>query len=397
MTTPTQPSKSAADTKVIEPGSTLGVFGGGQLGRMFAQAAQRLGYKVVVFTDEVDSPASHVAAETIQADYLDPVAVRDFARKVDCITLEFENVAIEAVNRAAEIVPVRPGAGLLSVSQHRIREKTTLSKAGFPVTPFREIRSIQEVLPTAELFGWPLVLKTTTWGYDGKGQRKVSSQMQANDALELLGPEPVIAEKWIPYAAEASVLVARSPRGEIAIYPMMTNTHSHHILDVTTCPPVGELLKLQPRAQEIARGVAETLILEGLLCVEFFVTEDGGLMINEIAPRPHNSGHLTIEACQTSQFEQQVRAICNLPLGCTDLVSPAAMANLLGDLWGEDKPRYAAALSESNCHLHLYGKHSARMGRKMGHLTVLAETPESAAQKAVEVRAKMRFDQTHLF
>lgn len=393
----TSTTSSAAAKKVIEPGSTLGVFGGGQLGRMFAHAAQKLGYRVVVFTDEANAPASHVAAETIQADYLDPVAVRDFAQKVDCITLEFENVAIEAVNRAAEIVPVRPGAHLLSVSQHRIREKSTLSQAGFPVTPFREMRSVQEVMPTAEEFGWPLVFKTTTWGYDGKGQRKVSSQMQANDALELLGPEPIIAEKWIPYAAEASVLVARSPRGEIAVYPMMTNSHSHHILDVTTCPPSAELVALQPRAQEIARGVAETLQLEGLLCVEFFITDDGGLMINEIAPRPHNSGHLTIEACQTSQFEQQVRAICNLPLGCTDLISPAAMANLLGDLWGNDKPNYSAALKEPNCHLHLYGKQSARVGRKMGHLTVLAESAEMAAQKATSVRAAMRSSQPHLF
>ncbi|MFN7874455.1 MAG: 5-(carboxyamino)imidazole ribonucleotide synthase [Pirellula sp.] len=393
MTTTTK----SLDKRVIEPGSTLGVFGGGQLGRMFAHAAQQLGYRVVVFTDEIDAPASHVASETIHADYLDPVAVRAFAQKVDCITLEFENVALDAVNRAAEIVPVRPGATLLSVSQHRIREKTTLSEAGFPVTPFREMRSVQEVMPTAEAFGWPLVFKTTTWGYDGKGQRKVSSQMQANDALELLGPEPIIAEKWIPYAAEASVLVARSPRGEIAVYPLMTNTHSHHILDVTTCPPAGELLALQPRAQEIARGVAEALQLEGLLCVEFFITDDGSLMINEIAPRPHNSGHLTIEACQTSQFEQQVRAICNLPLGCTDLIKPAAMANLLGDLWGDDKPDYTAALKEANCHLHLYGKQSARVGRKMGHLTVLADTAEMAAQKATAVRARMKSSQPHLF
>jgi 5-(carboxyamino)imidazole ribonucleotide synthase len=388
---------STGTTKVIEPGSTLGVFGGGQLGRMFTHAAQRLGYRVIVFTDEIDAPASQVAQDTVQADYQDPTAIRRFAQMVDCITLEFENIPLEAVARASEIVPVRPGSQVLSVSQHRIREKTTLSQAGFPVTPFREMRDVHEVMPTAEAFGWPLIIKTTSWGYDGKGQRKVASQMQANDALEMLGPEPVIAEKWIPFAAEASVLVARSPAGELATYPLMTNVHSNHILDVTTCPPTGMLRAVEPKALEIAKGVAELLQLEGLLCVEFFVTEGGDLMINEIAPRPHNSGHLTIEACRTSQFEQQVRAICNLPLGDTSLIQPAAMANLLGDVWGDDKPNFLAALKEPAAYLHLYGKHSARTGRKMGHLTVLGHTPELAAEKATSIREHMRSRQRHLF
>ena len=384
-------------SKVIEPGATLGVFGGGQLGRMFAQAAQRMGYRVIVFTDETDAPASQVTFQTIHGDYRDPNMVREFAEQVDVITLEFENIALEAVTRAAEITPVRPGARVLSVAQHRIREKTTLQNAGFPVTPFRELQSYQNVPSAVEALGFPLVFKTTSWGYDGKGQRKVTSLIEANDALEMLGPEPVIAEKWIPFAAEASVLVARSPRGEIATYPLLSNSHHHHILDVTTCPAVGMLKELEPRAREIATGVAECLALEGLLCVEFFVTENRELLINEIAPRPHNSGHLTIEACRTSQFEQQVRAICNLPLGDTSLIQPAAMANLLGDVWGDGQPNYSVAFQAPGAYLHLYGKRNARHGRKMGHLTVLDSTPEQAADRAIQIRDQMRSSEAKLF
>jgi 5-(carboxyamino)imidazole ribonucleotide synthase len=377
--------------QVIEPGATLGVFGGGQLGRMFTQAAQKMGYRVVVYTDESHSPASQVANETIQSDYLDPVAVREFAEKVDVITLEFENIALEAVARASEIVAVRPGRQVLAVAQHRIREKSTLSQAGFPVTPYCEIRSLAEVESAGEELGWPMIWKTTSWGYDGKGQKKVATPAEAKEAWELLGPEPVIAEKWIPYRAEVSVLVARSPRGEIAVYPTFTNAHANHILDVTTCPTEGELVQIESEARRIACGVAETLGLEGLLCVEFFVSESFGLMINEIAPRPHNSGHLTMEACRTSQFEQQVRAVCNLPLGDTSLIQPAAMVNLLGDVWGDGCPRFEEAFVESSSYLHLYGKDRARAGRKMGHLTVLDQTAEAAKSRALAIRERMRY------
>lgn len=376
--------------KMIEPGASLGVFGGGQLGRMFTHAAQKMGYRVVVFTDEIDSPASHAADLTIQGDYKDPIAVRAFAEQVDVITLEFENIALDAVARAAEIVPVRPGKRVLETAQHRIREKTTIQQAGYPVTPFREICSTQQILPTASEIGWPFVLKTTQWGYDGKGQRKVSNLTEANDALELLGPEPLIAEKWITYTAEVSVLVARSPRGEVAVYPMFTNSHANHILDLTTCPPSEALRSIEPEAQRIAKGVAETLGLEGIMCVEFFVTSAGSVMVNEVAPRPHNSGHLTIEGCLTSQFEQQVRAVCNLPLGDTSIVRPSAMVNLLGDVWADGTPRFEKAFSESASYLHLYGKKSAREGRKMGHLTVLDDSPESASERAFSIREAMR-------
>jgi len=383
--------------RIIPPGSTLGVFGGGQLGRMFTQAAQRLGYRVVVFSNEPDSPATQVANETILGDYLDPVAVRLFAEKAEVITLEFENIALEAVARAEEVTLVRPGLGVLAIAQHRLKEKRTLQQMGFPVTPFHEVKSTSDASKAAEQLGWPMVLKTTNWGYDGKGQAKVSNVSEAKDAIELLGPEPLIAEKWIAYQAEVSVIVARTATGEKAVYPMFTNSHVNHILDVTTCPASSALKSVGENAESIALGVAESIGLEGILCVEFFVTNDGGLMINEIAPRPHNSGHLTMEACRTSQFEQQVRAICNLPLGDTSLIQPAAMANLLGDVWGEDAPHFDRALKESATYLHLYGKQSARPGRKMGHITKLADTVQHAADQVIKIRDAIRSSQPTLF
>lgn len=372
--------------KRILPGARLGVFGGGQLGRMFTHAAQRLGYHVVVFTDEANSPASQAADATVRGDYLDADAVKEFAQQVDVVTLEFENIHMEAVQRAAEWTVVRPSVEILSIAQHRIREKQTLRTLGFPVTPFYEILSPQDLPAAAERFDWPLVLKTAKWGYDGKGQRKAQSLAEANEAMKFLGPEAVIAEKWITYQAEVSVIVARNADGQVETYPMFTNTHVHHILDITTCPAIGSLYHVADSAQQIARGVAESLRLEGILCVEFFVDTSGELMINELAPRPHNSGHLTIEANRTSQFEQQVRAICNLPLGSTDLIQPAAMVNLLGDIWGGSTPRFDRALEQRNTYLHLYGKQEARRGRKMGHITVLHETPEEAAHAAHQAR-----------
>jgi 5-(carboxyamino)imidazole ribonucleotide synthase len=364
---------------------------------MFTHAAQRLGYHVVVFTPESDSPAGQVAQETIQADFEDPKAVRRFAETVDVITLEFENIALEAVARASEIVPVRPGLRVLETAQHRIREKTSLHAAGFPVTPFYELTSSQDIVEAAKKLGFPMVFKTSLWGYDGKGQRKVSSIEEGLAAFELLGPNSVIAEQRIDLAAEVSIIVARSPRGEIAVYPMFFNEHANHILDVTTCPAPEPWLSVAKQAEEIGRGVVESLDCIGLLTIEFFLSKDGSLMINELAPRPHNSGHLSMEACRTSQFEQQVRAICNLPLGDTTLMKPAAMANLLGDVWGQGQPAFEAAFASSNSHLHLYGKRDARQGRKMGHLTCLNETSTAAAAQARQIRDAMRNSGQQLF
>lgn len=382
---------------MILPGGRLGVFGGGQLGRMFTHAAQRLGYHVVVFTPEADSPAGQVAQETIQADYEDPKAVRRFAESVDVITLEFENIALEAIARAQEVTPVRPGYEVLRIAQHRIREKSTLQQAGFPVTPFCELNRPEDIAVAEKSLGYPMVMKTSQWGYDGKGQRKVGDSKEAIAALELLGPTSVIAEKRIEFIAEVSIIGARSPRGEIAMYPLFANQHSQHILDITTCPVPASLQGVAHQAEEIGRGVMEKLQVEGLMTIEFFVANDGSLMINELAPRPHNSGHLTIEACVTSQFEQQVRAVCNLPLGNTQLRKPAAMANLLGDVWGTGHPAFERAFAEPDSFLHLYGKHDARQGRKMGHLTCLDKDSQTAETRARNLRAQLRHQTRELF
>ncbi len=383
--------------KIIAPGASLGIFGGGQLGRMFAQAAQRLGYRVVVFSDQRDCPAAQVVGDTIVGDYLDPLAVRKFAEQVDVVTLEFENIAIEAVARAAEVTLVRPGVKVLAVAQDRINEKKTLQDLGFPVTPYREIRSLADLASAGQTLGWPLILKTTKWGYDGKGQRRVSDLIEAQQTFELLGPDPLIAEKWIPLRAEVSVIVARTPAGAMAVFPMFTNTHANHILDVTTCPASPELQAIGKQAETIALAVGECLELEGLLCVEFFVSLDGELMINEIAPRPHNSGHLTIEASRTSQFEQQVRAICNLPLGDTSLIQPAAMANLLGGDWENERPQFDRVLQSPSTYLHLYGKQDSRPGRKMGHITTLSSSAAQAAELVTTIRDSIRGPKSTLF
>ncbi len=375
-----------SNSKIIEPGSTIGIFGGGQLGRMLVQVAARCGYRVVIFTPETDSPAGQIAHETIQADYDDPAAVQKFAQMVDVITLEFENISLAAVARAAEYTVVRPGASVLQVAQHRIREKSTLAKHGFPVTPFVPIYSSDDLSQAGEQLGWPLILKTAAWGYDGKGQRKVIDLSQAVEAWHMLGPQEIIAEKMIAFEREVSILVARNPRGQIEIYPLIQNEHSNHILDVSRCPVSNHDINLCRKAEEIARGVVQALDCHGLLCIEFFVVGEDELLINEIAPRPHNSGHLTMEACRTSQFEQQLRAVCNLPLGSTEMVQPAAMANLLGDVWGQGKPHFELAMAEERTFLHLYGKSEARPGRKMGHITCLDNDPQTAARRAVEIR-----------
>ena len=238
--------------KSILPGGTIGVFGGGQLGRMFCHAAQRLGYQVVVFTDEANSPAAQVASQSVVGQYTDIDAIKSFAKRIDVATLEFENIPLMAVDTAQEFIPVRPGRGVLAVAQNRLKEKTTLRDLGFPVTPFQEVRSYGDVLHASGVLGWPLVIKTASGGYDGKGQRKVVNAAQGNDALDVLGPEPLIAEKWIEYVAEVSVLVARNPVGQVEAYPMFTNAHRNHILDLTTVPASGELCKVESRASEIA-------------------------------------------------------------------------------------------------------------------------------------------------
>ena len=376
--------------RIISPGATLGVLGGGQLGRMFAIAARRLGYRVHVFCPEADSPAAPVADRTFVAPYDDLEQVRAFARSVDVVTFEFENVPSATSDACAEWVPVRPDGNVLHITQQRLREKGFLRDHGFPVTPFRAIHSQEDLETAARDLGLPGVLKTASFGYDGKGQRTIRSTAELPEAFAGLGGAEGIYEAFVDFAQEVSVVGARTLDGEFAAFPVFENVHRHHILDVTVSPariPPA----LETAARELSRGILEALDVIGLLTVELFVTRDGRLIVNELAPRTHNSGHLTLDACITCQFEQQVRAVCGLPLGSTELKNPAAMANLLGDVWTHGEPRWAQALSNPRLKLHLYGKASARPGRKMGHLSAGGRTPEEALTRVLEAyRALVR-------
>ncbi|HEY8534812.1 MAG TPA: 5-(carboxyamino)imidazole ribonucleotide synthase [Vicinamibacterales bacterium] len=375
----------------ILPGAALGVLGSGQLGRMFAMAARRLGYRVHVFSPDTNTPAGQVADVEIAAPYDDLDAVRAFARSVDVVTFEFENVPAATAEAVVEIVPVRPNGAVLHVAQQRAREKGFLAEKGFPVTPFVRVTAEDELDAALARTGVPAVMKTASLGYDGKGQAKVADAAAAREAWRRMGGVEVVVERFIPFEREVSVVAARGLDGWTTSYGVIENTHANHILDVSVWP-ADVPPHVERRASEIALGVLEALDVVGVLCVEFFLTADGGLLINELAPRPHNSGHLTIDAAVTSQFEQQVRAICGLPPGSVDRLRPAAMANLLGDLWVGGEPDWAAACAIPNVKLHLYGKADARPGRKMGHLTALAETPQQARELALKARAALRSD-----
>ena len=369
----------------ILPGATLGVLGSGQLGRMFAMAAQRLGYRVHVFSPDACSPAGQIAdAETVAA-YDDLDAVRRFASAVDVVTFEFENVPAATADAAEALAPVRPHGHILHVSQQRVREKRFLSDRGFPVTPFAAIATDDDLEAALTSVGTPGVLKSASFGYDGKGQVKVASPDDVRTAWDRMGRREAVLERLIDFDREVSVLVARGVDGWTSAFGVIENAHVNHILDLSILP-ASVSPAVEAQAGDIARGVAGALDLTGLLCVEFFVTTSGALLINELAPRPHNSGHLTIDATMTSQFEQQVRAICGLPAGSTELLRPAAMVNLLGDLWARGEPDWAAACALPGVHLHLYGKTDPRPGRKMGHLTALAA--DAAAARALALQAR---------
>ena len=373
--------------KTLLPGSTLGVLGSGQLGRMFAMSARRMGYRVHTFSPEYDTPTGQVADLEVHGSYDDLDAVRAFAKNVDVVTFEFENVPAATAKAAAEVSPVRPDGQVLHVTQHRLREKTFLREHGFPLAEFEPVRSLPQLRDALQKLGTPAVLKTAGWGYDGKGQSTIRSLDQAEAAWQTLGGGEAVLEAFVDFEKEISVVAARSHTGDFCHWGVIENHHEKHILDTSVAPGnVGDAVAKQ--AIDIARGVLDTLQVVGVLCVEFFLGRDGTLRVNELAPRPHNSGHLTFDASVTSQFEQQVRAVTGLPLGSTEPLRPAAMANLLGDLWADGEPDWAAALaSHPNVKLHLYGKAEARPGRKMGHLTALAETSELALRAVREARS----------
>jgi 5-(carboxyamino)imidazole ribonucleotide synthase len=373
----------------ILPGSTIGVLGGGQLGRMFAMAARRLGYRVHTLAPEHDTPTGQIADVEINASYDDVDAVRSFAKAVDVVTFEFENVPAAAATAAEEHAIVRPNSHALAVAQHRIREKTFLVDHGLPVTPFAVIRTALDVGDAESRFAFPAVLKTAAFGYDGKGQVPVARAEDLPAAWDALERREAILEAFIDLDREISVIGARGIDGEWSHFEPIENAHHRHILDVSVAP-AGVPAATSALAVDVTRRVMEALDFVGLLCVEFFVASSGQLMVNELAPRPHNSGHLTFDACRTSQFEQQLRAICGLPLGSPEMLQPAAMANLLGDLWEGGEPNWSAALAFPDVKLHLYGKSTPRPGRKMGHLTALAPTPALAKTRVIEARAALK-------
>ena len=390
--------------KVITPGATLGVMGGGQLGAMFAMAAKRMGYRVEAFSDVADCPAAYHCDRVHVGSYDDPAALVAMARGLDVLTFEFENVSAEPLRALAGVVPVRPAPEVLFTTQDRGREKAFLVREGFACAPHRLVRSREELHAAVAALGLPAVLKTAAFGYDGKGQRKLdvgAGPQEIDAAWDGLGgnvaaqrpaapndedPCVLVLEGWIDFECEISVVAARGLDGSTAVFAPTRNHHSHHILDISSVP-AGLPAAVLDSAREMAAAVLEKLDVVGVACVEFFVTRDGRVLVNEIAPRPHNSGHLTIAACETSLFEQQVRAICGMPLGSTRQLAPAAMANLLGDCWANGEPDWAAALAVPGVSLLLYGKSEPRPGRKMGHLTALADSVDEAIASVTRARS----------
>ena len=353
---------------------------------MFAMAARRLGYRVHTLAPDHDTPTGQIADVEINASYDDMAAIRAFAQAVDVVTFEFENVSAAAVAEAERHAIVRPNGRSLAIAQHRIEEKTFLARHGLPVAPFAPVRASADLAPAMKAVGCPSVLKTATSGYDGKGQIRIDKPEDLEAGWTTLGQREAVLEAFLDLELEISVIGARGVEGEWSHFGPIENAHARHILDVSVAPS-NVPAATAARAVDVTRRVMEALDFIGILCIEFFVTRGGRLVVNELAPRPHNSGHLTFDACRTSQFEQQLRAVCGLPLGSPEMLAPAAaMANLLGDIWERGEPNWAAALSMPDVKLHLYGKSSPRPGRKMGHLTVLGASPAEVRDRVLEAR-----------
>ncbi|HEX5076739.1 MAG TPA: 5-(carboxyamino)imidazole ribonucleotide synthase [Gemmatimonadaceae bacterium] len=380
---------------MIQPGATIGILGGGQLGRMTGLAARSLGYDVHVLDPDPHCPASVIASRTVAARFDDADAAASLAERCAVVTLEIEQIGAAALAAVAARTPLRPSAEAVQVIQDRIRQKTWLSSNGFPVGAFRAAASRDESVAAFEHLG-RCIFKSTSGGYDGRGQIRVGSAEAAADAWKSLGERPCLVERFLDIASEISMLVARRPVGARSsdamrhvTFPPSFNHHEHGILDWSVLP--ASVAPHQVRqAEAVANGIAEALGIEGLIAVEMFIQRDGTLLVNELAPRPHNTFHSTERGCATSQFEQLVRAVCDLPLGSTEMLRPAAIANLLGDLWSAGTPDFAAALTVPSVRLHLYGKASARPGRKMGHLSAVGVTGEEARDRVLRAREAMR-------
>lgn len=347
-----------------------------------------MGYRVHTFSPDSGTPTGQVADIETSASYDDLAAVRDFARSVDVITFEFENVPASCVEAAAEFVDVHPRGEVLYTTQNRLREKTFLAEQGIPVAPFRYIKLIDDLYRATDEIGFPCVLKTAGFGYDGKGQVRLNARGDVEPAFASIASGEAVLEAFVDFEKEVSVVCARDQAGNFVHYGVIENQHRSHILDISFAPAlVSE--QTAKSAVEIAGTIADSTGYVGTMCVEFFLTDDQALLVNEIAPRPHNSGHLTFDACVTSQFEQQLRAVCGLPLGSTEFYRPAAMANILGDVWNGGEPDWSAVLTDPDIKLHLYGKAEPRPGRKMGHLTVLATDASEAAERVRDARARL--------
>jgi len=371
-------------TRVL-PGGVIGVLGGGQLGRMLAIAARRMGYRVHAFEPQPASPAGQICDVEVNAPYSDAKQLEEFARGVDVVSFEFENIPIAAIERISAIRPVRPRGGVLHICQNREREKSFLEANGFPCAPFAVVDSAESLATVLGGIGTPSVLKTADFGYDGKGQIKLEGGEDPAGVWQRFGAPRGVLEKWIPFQAELSVICARGLDGDVVTFPVSENRHARHILDLSIVPgrfPAGVL----DAARDLASRITTALDVVGLLAVELFLTRDGGLLVNELAPRPHNSGHFTFDACVTSQFEQQLRAVCGLPLGSSELLRPVVMWNLLGDLWANGEPDWTAVLEDPRAKLHLYGKTEARPGRKMGHVCVMARSVDEALEAVEKMR-----------
>ena len=387
------PNEKMEIPNTILPGSLIAILGGGQLGRMTAMAARTMGYRVRVMDPEPMCPASFVVDETIVGPWDDVAAAQRLAQGADVVTLEIEQIGVDALTQVAKIAPLRPGVEPIRIIQDKTLQKTWLAEQQFPVGPFRVVRSEAELHEAVHELNGRVFLKIGRGGYDGRGQVRIGMDEAASDAQiaaawQGLGGRAAVAEKALDLECEISVMAVRSPSGEVRSYPAARNHHENQILAWSVLP-ASVSPKLESRAEALAARIIDRLGLEGLLCVEIFVTRQGELLVNELAPRPHNSYHQSERGCVTSQFEQLVRAACNLPLGSTELTTPAAIVNLLGDVWLEGKPDFAAALAVPGVRVHLYEKHTPRAGRKMGHLSATGSTAEEALARVLEAKRRL--------
>jgi 5-(carboxyamino)imidazole ribonucleotide synthase len=378
---------------IVLPGGLIAILGGGQLGRMTAMAARTMGYRVRVMDPEPACPASFVVDETIAGHWDDAAAARRLATGADVVTLEIEQIGVDALTEVARIAPLRPGVEPIRIIQDKTLQKQWLADAGFPVGPFHVVRSEAVLQEAVSALGGSVFLKIGRGGYDGRGQARIGLDGPATEesiaaAWQSIGERPAVAEMALDLECEISVMAARNPSGEVRSYPAARNHHQNQILAWSVLP-AGVPSELESRAEALAAATIERLGLEGLLCVEIFVTRQGELLVNELAPRPHNSYHQSERGCVTSQFEQAVRAVCNLPLGNTQLITPAAIVNLLGDVWLNGTPDFPAALAVPGVRLHLYEKHTPRTGRKMGHLSATGATAEEALERVLEAKRRL--------